>query len=47
MVMDPEQQNEVFRYEKSVQWTSVSNIKESEIVQEENIQELVLSELAL
>lgn len=47
MVMDPEQQNEVFRYEKSVQWTSVSNIKESEIVQEENIQELVLSELVL
>ncbi|MGB5321065.1 DUF2309 domain-containing protein [Lutimonas sp.] len=47
MVMDPEQKNEVFRYEKSVQWTSVSNIKESEIVQEENIQELVLSELVL
>ena len=47
MVMDPKQNNEIFRYEKSIKWTSVSNKKESETVQEKEVKELVLAELAL
>ena len=47
MVMDPEQQNEVFRYEKSIKWVSISTKKESETAQEKEIKELILAELAL
>ena len=45
MVMDPIQHNEVFRYEKSIQWTSVSNKKESETIQKKDKKESVLTEL--
>lgn len=47
MVMDPKQNNEIFRYKKSLKWTSVSSKKESETVQQEEIKELVLAELVL
>ena len=47
MVMDPEQDNEVYRYEASVQWVSISNKKKIETVEKNDIKELVLSELAL
>ena len=47
MVMDPKQNNEIYRYKKSIKWTSVSNKKESETVQEKEVKELVLAELAL
>ncbi len=47
MVMDPKQNNEIFRYKKSIKWTTVSNKKESETVQEKEVKELVLTEFAL
>lgn len=47
MVMDPEQQNEVFRYKKALQWVFISKKDKSAAVQKSKIKELVRTELAL
>lgn len=45
MIMDPEQQNEVFRYEKSMKWMSISNEKESDFEVKNDLKKLELTEL--
>lgn len=45
MVMDPTQQNEIFRYEKSIQWVSISNKKDSDKVEQNDCEEMALAEL--
>lgn len=45
MIMDPEQQNEVFRYEKSMKWMSIANEKESDFEVKNDLKKLELTEL--
>jgi uncharacterized protein YbcC (UPF0753/DUF2309 family) len=48
MVMDPEQSNEIFRYKKSLQWTSNSKKKETETVElKKTKKKLVTPELTI
>jgi uncharacterized protein YbcC (UPF0753/DUF2309 family) len=47
MVMDPKQENEIFKYKKGLQWESISNNKESAAVRKMEPSSLVSTELAI
>jgi uncharacterized protein YbcC (UPF0753/DUF2309 family) len=47
MVMDPEQDNEIFRYKKSLEWASTSKKNKSVIVSKSNKKKFVTPEFAL
>ncbi len=47
MVMDPTQNNEIYRYKKSIRWESMSNTKTVELNQQMNTKENVLEELSV
>ncbi|MFD2562344.1 DUF2309 domain-containing protein [Aquimarina rubra] len=46
MVMDPKQNNGIFRYKKSIQWELMSDAKTVEFNQQVNIKEKVLEEIS-